>query len=175
MVNRFPLRLRSRDPSKEIRLGSSDVLFITDIQTIFGDISKAQEFNLKVPSILGQITMLGTFADVKGWSGFCDFSLLFDDVNAFSRCIPIFTALHTFVLGCEDTTTAQEGGDLFSGYTTEFDPFEFDTKNTDRQLLHDVAIIVKDSYVQSMKKFKHNKKNRAIKFPEMKIMARGWS
>jgi hypothetical protein len=63
MLKRFPLRLRSKDPDKEIRLRTDDVPSIQDLYDLVNHLSFAQGHILRIPSALSRITKLGVFGD----------------------------------------------------------------------------------------------------------------
>jgi hypothetical protein len=60
IVERLPIRLRSRDSDQEIRLGLHDVLSVRNIKRFLADLHRAESYELEIPTAIFQIM-------AKGW------------------------------------------------------------------------------------------------------------
>jgi len=174
IVERLPLRLRSRDSDQEIRLGVHDVLSVRNIKRFLADPLRAESYELEIPTAIFQIPALVFFSDIDGATDLQGFwSLFFGGYDSSPLHISVLKALRTLVFCPEDRRQSTHGdADCFSDYTTNFDsslltpdqsgPFAH-AKTSESILKHDMNIAKQASCTWPTD----------MKIPEIKIMAKG--
>jgi len=104
VVKRLPIRLRSSDPDKEIRLGPEDILAMVNHKCL-EDFHSAQKVNLNFPSAIKDIRNIGCLVDriiYHGATTFLRFMVKITKTDPPQNFFAGFENLHRVVLLCMD-------------------------------------------------------------------------
>lgn len=176
MVKMLPIRLPSRDPAQEIRLGPHEVLWITDPVDFFYDLSMALKHELKIPSAIRQIPALCFRANSPQRTraqGLSNITCLMQTIlsrTTFRQALLALKSLQSVVF-CLSSEPQLYPDDCFSDYTTDFDPTSLKKRRS--RLLH-FANTHAEILKSEMKTWQDSEKDKYPNLPEVRIMAKGW-
>jgi hypothetical protein len=171
-IKMLPIRLPSRDPKKEIRLGLHDVLAVQNLERFLEDMCIAHSHGFNIHPSISQIPALVIFSHSSFGDDLENFMDLVEHDAIFQDSLQVLKSLQTLVFCCERRNrSASVKKDCFLNYATNFDPSAL---NSPQSRLLMAAISSQLLYKELMNDWKLKNKHVDLKIPETKIMAKGW-